>query len=210
VSAPQPTITTDIPDWAPLQETVSRLRAGQESVERFIQRLLEDVEAMQACLAESELQLADSHHRLAEVRAELMRTQQQPDASGAANADGQDRLTELEDERTALELELEQVRMRAAELAETLTEQQRQMVEERAQWTGELRQMRQLLERQPAAAPQEGAPATVAVGANGRQQQVAAPARPVADPVLGSVMAQFEMLQKDVARRRAATRTGKS
>lgn len=113
--------------------------------------------------------------------------------------------TQLEQERLVLETELDTVRNRAAEMAETLADQRREMGEERTRWALELKRMRSLLEalanrqmqppavlgpRQPPIEVEAAAPATTP-----------APA-PSDDPVLESVVAQFEMLQKDIVRRR--------
>jgi chromosome segregation ATPase len=145
-------------------------------------------------------ELADSRSQVHQLREQLL------GAQSASHADVQlrHRLTEVEEERRTLELELESVRQRAAEMAENLVEQKRQMAEDRAQWNTELRQLRRLLERQaellaerthvplaPAASPLPAlAPAAAARGG------------PV-DPVIGDVMAQFERLQQDRQKRRA-------
>jgi len=122
-------------------------------------------------------------------------------------------LAAMERERAVLETELEAVRNRAAEMAEALESQRRQSAEERALWTEELKRLRGLMEalaeRQ---AEEERPPATVPMVRAGAcpanpPQEAAAPAPaagPTADPdpLLNSVMAQFQMLQKDLARRR--------
>jgi hypothetical protein len=131
-------------------------------------------------------------------------------SSAPSQPDGKvdDRLLQLQEERAQfdqermlLEAELEAVRGRAAEMAETLAEERRQTAQERAQWTQELKQMRRLMEMLSAqrfvpATPGEPhamhveppEPVTAAVGGG--------------DPILNSVVAQFEMLQKDRARRK--------
>ena len=122
---------------------------------------------------------------------------------------------QFDQERRLLESELEAVRNRAVEMAEMLDQQKRQATEQQAQWADELKRMRRLMEEmsgrmataQPAPAVERPMP----------MQQPAAPQQPVTsqqpvavaepsdeDPVLDSVMAQFEMLQRDLARRRAA------
>lgn len=151
---------------------------------------------------------------------ELLRRQEQA-ASAPASAppsapDGQllGQVRQLEDERRALEREravleseLEAVRNRAAEMTETLAEQKRQMAEQRDQWAEELRRMRHLLETltgRLAESPSRPEPAAPAAPA-GRPAPAAGPGSPgggAGDAVLDSVMAQFQMLQKDRARRR--------
>jgi DNA repair exonuclease SbcCD ATPase subunit len=84
-------------------------------------------------------------------------------------------------QRTALEAELETLRSRAAEQTEALHEQKRIATRQQAELTGELKRMRSLLEalasqiRGDSSAPAEGTHATM----------------------LSSVLAQFQMLQRD-------------
>ncbi len=104
-----------------------------------------------------------------------------------------------------LERELEIVRARAAELSEAQTQQGRQMAEERERWGEDLKRMRRLLE---VMAERQLAQATAETQAP-RAAPPAATEKPPArqdrgDPVLDSVVTQFEMLQRDLARRRKA------
>lgn len=111
-------------------------------------------------------------------------------------------------ERAVLETELDCVRNRAAELTDALEEERRRVAEERKGWAEELRRMRRLLETladrpSPPATPRGGMPPVQASPAiaGSRLSEEADSAN---DPVLDSVMAQFEILQKDLARRRKA------
>jgi chromosome segregation ATPase len=112
----------------------------------------------------------------------------------------------LEQDRAVLEKELEGVRNRAADLAESLAEQKRLAAQQQTQGNSELQRMRMLLEtlaRQDSTARQKPEieiplPAEPAMPLTKRETIPTAP-----DPVLGSVLAQFEMLQHDRARRRA-------
>ena len=88
-------------------------------------------------------------------------------------------------------------------LVESLEEQKRQASQQQAQWVAELRQQRALLTtlasrltEQKLAAVQSPASPRGAARSEGDGES---------DPALASVMAQFEILQKDVARRRGAT-----
>jgi hypothetical protein len=104
-----------------------------------------------------------------------------------------------------LERELETVRSRAAELSEIQAQQGRQMSEERERWSDELKRMRRLLETMAerqlvqSAAEARAAKTAAPMPAGGQQ---AAPNDDRGDPVLDSVITQFEMLQRDLARRR--------
>jgi chromosome segregation ATPase len=104
-----------------------------------------------------------------------------------------------EQERAALEAELETVRNRSAELAETLSEQKRLSAQQQAEWSSELKRMRSLLEAISGQMVQDGSGTAATRSARGETAAGAA-----ADPVLDSVMAQFAMLQQEVTQRRAA------
>ena len=125
----------------------------------------------------------------------------------------------LEQEKQLLESELESVRNRAVEMANTLAEQKREAAQQQNQWADEIKRMRRLLEdvshrladAVPAAtgsAAASAAPPPTAAAASAASAPYAATAANKAapsgeDPVLESVLAQFEMLQRDLARRRA-------
>lgn len=113
----------------------------------------------------------------------------------------------LEQDRAVLEKELEGVRNRAADLAESLSEQKRLAVQQQTQGNAELQRMRVLLENlarqesfgRPNREIEPSFPVETAAPPVSKPESPAA----AADPVLGSVLAQFEMLQQDRARRRA-------
>jgi SMC interacting uncharacterized protein involved in chromosome segregation len=110
-----------------------------------------------------------------------------------------EQLTALEREREALEVELELVRSRAAELNETVVEQQREIAEQKSELSTELQQLRRLVEKQADLIADRATPS------EGEAARPAEPAPEVTqpnDPVVNSVMAQFAKLQKDVAQRR--------
>ena len=90
-------------------------------------------------------------------------------------------------QRATLEAELDAMRRRAAEQAEALSEQKRLAGQQQAELAGELKRMRSLLE---------------ALGGQVRGGPVVAQRKhkpqPVDSSVLGSVLAQFEMLQRDI------------
>jgi hypothetical protein len=107
--------------------------------------------------------------------------------------------------------------VRTAELSDNLAEMKRETSEERAEWSGELRQLRRTLERQAELLADRLSTAQTidrtAVHQGAEPQSQKAPAeRPTVsaestkstskDAVLGSVMAQFESLQRDRQKRR--------
>jgi chromosome segregation ATPase len=94
-------------------------------------------------------------------------------------------------QRTALETELDTLRRRASEQAEALSEQKRLAGQQQAELAGELKRMRSLLDT--LGSQVRGAPS--APGENAKP-------KPDENSVLGSVLAQFEMLQRDMNLRR--------
>ena len=186
-----------------------------------LQTALEESQRQSDRLAQVADELSRTRTELVEARQEIERFRERLDHGGADRAAAQpdpklqEQLHALEQERAergqervVLESELDMVRNRAAEMAETLAQQQQQMADERQQWAQELKRMRRLLEtlssrglEHPAAA--EALPTRVAPRrTTGKSPDEAPAARPNGDPVLGSVIAQFEMLQKDIVRRR--------
>jgi DNA repair exonuclease SbcCD ATPase subunit len=136
--------------------------------------------------------------QLVEAQSELSSAIQRAAESNVApaTASSSSPPAEWDAERNELESELELVRSRAAELQEIVDTQRRELAGSREEMSGELKQLRRLIEQQaeqavrqaPVAAKHE--PADEAEGASGD------------DPVMNSVMAQFAKLQKDVAQRR--------
>jgi DNA repair exonuclease SbcCD ATPase subunit len=126
-------------------------------------------------------------------------------------AELESRLKEMEEERTnllqgrsVLEAELETLRQRAAELMGTIEEQKHSSIEQQNQLTEELRQQRKVLELVLKRMVELESLANATAKTN---EFVAQTERADAggDSVLSSVLAQFEVLQKDVARRRNET-----
>ncbi len=197
-------------DWNSAHESLAQLAAGYDEVARFLSDLFGKWETLwsdflgrqrawqaEEARARQELEARLEHERAEwavereRLRVEAARTH--GDLARPVDPDQPD------PERIALETELEAVRTRAAELGETLAQQGRQIAEERAAWSSELKRMSGLLESlvdRKAQAPVVVMP----------EPRMTAP-RPMAgddDPVLSSVMAQFEMLQRDLSRRRKA------
>lgn len=118
-------------------------------------------------------------------------------------------------ERDRLEGELELVRTRACELQEVVAEQQDQLAQQHDDVSGELRQLKSVIESQLSSlqrksqpferfttpAPQP-VPTNVTQSSSTPANAESAAEAPPADPVVNSVMAQFARLQKDVAQRR--------
>ncbi len=186
--------------------------AELESARRDLQTQHSELEAIRLERDGLKQQVAQQgdDDRLLTLEAELAAARQQLRSGMAVTVDrgaepgpsltlSGDRLSELEHERDALEAELELVRNRAAELDETVAEQQRALSEQKSVLSGELQQLRRLVEKQAelfATRDESVPPPVVEVAA-----ETAANTQ-MSDPVVHSVMAQFAKLQKDVARRR--------
>ena len=169
-------------------------------------------------LANMAAEAADSRRELAEARSEIAQQCKNLEARQAEAGQGQpgqelqeqsgqmERQQALwEQERALLEAELETVRNRAAEMAESLADQKRQAAGQRAEWADELKRMRRLMENISGRLAEGGFSAS---GHESDSQRPAAAAEDstagTGDAILDSVAAQFDMLQRDLARRRAA------
>lgn len=181
------------------EQAEEALARRAEQVERELadlRRELDHTRAQAARADQTAVALASARAELAQAREEIALLRTQPCEGGASPQV----VSELEHERALLESELEMIRNRAAELTESLAEEKRRMSQERAEWTGELKQLRKTLASQAlgvdvaAARPGEYPPAA---------SRSSAATDSGAHAVLDSVMAQFELLQKDRQRRRA-------
>jgi chromosome segregation ATPase len=213
-----PSIETGSPA---VEQTLNKLRASQAGLDALVVELFNELKSLHGELtqgrrtareqneqAERQIeQLTESldaaRSRLAEVEAELAAALEEAAAREAARADepavdesAQRERDELLVERDALESQLETVRDRAADLVERLEREQREFAEERRQLQNELSRLNRSLVERPAAqpAPPDGARATVPMSAVKSEVQE--------NPVIDSVMAQFQMVQRDAARRR--------
>jgi exonuclease SbcC len=197
-----------------LQATAAAGGSGGGVGAESLAPLLSELGEMRRQLGEAQEQLNQTQSQLAEARVQLGEAIERSVAAAAAQASvvaaegGQPadeqtlaKVGNLERERLELESELELVRTRATELQEVVNQQRRELVEQRADVTTELRLLRELVEQRgtrvtPEYEPEEE-PALVGAAARGSDSGSAP-----ADPVVSSVMAQFARLQKDVAQRR--------
>lgn len=172
---------------------------------------LSQIRAQLQSLAGTSEQAAQLRDRLAAAEADLAASREQA-AVAPATADASELLAAEQSLREQLEAELDALRLRGAELSEALNEQKRLTAAERDQWSEELRQLRRALERQTeflsqrlasngqvaATEPPEGPPSK---SGNGRPP---AGTRPN-DAVVGTVLEQFEQLQKNKVRKLASS-----
>ena len=209
--------------YTPIKQTLASLRSNQEAFASFVAELFGDVSAMQKRLVDLHQALEQERTQVAAERERLAKQREQVvTADPHDDSDLQAKVTELEQERRTLEDELESVRLRAVDLETTLAAQKREMADENARWSAELRQLRRTLDKQAAWITQqtennadhwdESLQPTQSVRASDQRTHPTsfpngAPAR-AADPVVGSILSQFEILQKDVARRREQANNG--
>jgi chromosome segregation ATPase len=201
--------------WAQWQAAHDTARREQAELRDFQEEMRRAWTEFRAAQDETQKHRAELHDvqqsvqehlaRLAAVAAELAEARTQP-AQSADPAQQQQVQQLLEEsrqqrgawelERATLETELQAVRNRATDLMEALAEQKRQAAQQQGEFAGELKRLRSLLE---AVATQMRGEA-MARQAAGKHNEAAAEAAD--DPVFDSVLAQFEMLQQDVSRRR--------
>lgn len=181
---------------ADLRERTERLEQERAELNTQWERAREQAEANRAELAELAEARREIHARRETIEQDASEAGPDPEFQGRFDQVVGER-QELAEERAALETELELVRNQTAELAETIAAERKQSAEERSEGSAELKRMRRLLEL--IADRSTAAPASPQAAARPSGD---AAGEPPADPVLDSVMAQFEVLQKDLARRR--------
>lgn len=121
-------------------------------------------------------------------------------------------LNTLKQERQELELELELVRARSAELQETVSRQKRELAAQQMQVSDELKELRSLIAEQGEHISHHDPSATMEPSIRESSVRKSTPPTPAPaaseeaakpnDPVVNSVMAQFAKLQRDIAQRR--------
>ena len=126
-----------------LREEIKTLGTNRESARDELVQL----RGQFAPLTQAAAEAARLQGELSAAQVEIARLRDQV-ASPAEGAELQEQLCVAQTERQHLQGEQESLRRRASDLAEALEEQQRRSVAEREQWSEELRQARQALERQ--------------------------------------------------------------
>lgn len=190
-----------------LQSELTQLRSqtsksSQRDAERIEQLTLQceslEVEASSADATRLEHELQAARTALAESEAELVALRVQL-ATAHEGDQGSPEAVELASQCDVLEQELESVRVRASELAESLEQTQRATEQQRGEWEQERKQLQAQLDARSlessgahvaAEAPVAAAPPQATGGVDPNQV------------VVGSVMAQFEQLRSQRAKRR--------
>jgi chromosome segregation ATPase len=177
-----------------LERTAAKGNAAESEV-GILRQELEKAAAQSARMAGMAVELADARAELAELKSRQNMGQTQ------VVADLERRLRDVEQDRAALENELDHIRKRAAEANTALAEHKRREAEERAEWSGELKQLRRALEKQSMLLVEQQE--TGYASSTRKTVPVRGESTPtISDPVVDSVMEQFESLQKDMIKRR--------
>jgi DNA repair exonuclease SbcCD ATPase subunit len=174
----------DQADLREIRDNFRQLTGEFSGIKEDVQR---ERKALQDLCANVESQLT----RLSSLTAELAETQARPAHNSQIDdifEHARQQRADWIEQRAALEAELDALRHRAAEQAEALNEQKRLAGQQQAELAGELKRMRSLLE---ALASQFRRESQVP------GQKTKLPS--VDHAVLGSVLAEFEMLQSDIA-----------
>ncbi len=201
-------------EWDSVQESLVAMRAAGDDFEAFFDQTFGELESMCKVLDQHEQCLQDS------AREHLGESSQ---ADGEKDSQLTRQLQESNQQQALLEAELESVRGRAAQTDRLLGEQRKDAATQQSEWAAELKNMRTVLEQvstKISSQPTSPAPAVMPTEAM-PVEAMPVEAMPVAqnnnasnnandnaddaasdDAVLDTVMAQFQMLQKDVARRR--------
>jgi len=201
---------TDDNRWDMLQKKFEEDRTEFSDIRQTVQQQIAQLTAVSGDLARTrnEFQtvrgeLVRHSEELTAVRSQMLAAPQEVESNVQNKIrDMEQQQSLLEKERAAMEAELQSARNRAAEKEELLAEQKRSADLLESNWVEEFREMRQILEalarpvaeskRQIESTPTVTTPSGVAAVALG-------------DPVLESVLAQFEILQQDRLNRRLET-----
>jgi chromosome segregation ATPase len=186
------------------EEGRAEIRGTLQTAQDQIARLAAAAEDLSAARSEFQSvrdELARHGEELAAIRSQTLAASQEVESSiNNKIHDMEQQQSLLEKQRAAVEKELASVGDRAAEIADLLAEQKRMSAPQQGQWAEEMRQMRALLEnmvRQTAQGKRQAEPSPDLKPIS----RVAAVA--TGDPVLESVLAQFEILQQDRVLRRS-------
>ncbi len=191
--------TTELPAVAPAQlpETYQQELAAIEAERAGWREELANMRAQFEPLMAAVSEAASLKQRLAGADNELQQLRQRASAA----PDIEQTLAAEQSQREQLEAELDALRLRAAELSEALAEQKRQSTAERDQWSEELRQLRKALERQSEFLAQRLSQATAGTPTATTPEGSGRSGGKSTDAVVGSVLEQFEQLQKSKVRK---------
>lgn len=194
-------------DWRPIRGSLGAFRAGYEEIEQFVSQLLDEIDAAWRELdAERARQLGASDegicgivHIDAQPGTALLQPLSVPEVRDGSALER--RIAELEEDRYALQAEVDFARNRFAEQSNQMDDERRRAAEERAEWANELRLLREAIHQQMAALNSMPPMSTSRASGDGAATADARNPAPN-DPVLGPLLTQFKILQRDASRRR--------
>lgn len=172
---------------------------------QFVEELLKQLDTLRAEVDTKSRELDEQRAQLAASAEQLRQEREWLAESHTYEKDKADLIEQLQYQRDQLEEEFERVRRQTAEMSNMLDQQKQEIAEERAEWSGELKSMRLLLERHAesvAVAERRPEQDSEALNAGSGELKDRQSSRPSEDPVVNSVMAQFARLQKDAHQRR--------
>ncbi len=126
-------------DFQPVFHASSALCQAHSGLRETAERMFDSLQAMQQQLEQSQRQLMDEQAALQSQR------EQGHTECGQQNCE---HLVALQQQHAAMQTEMQSLRQQAAEMARTIAQQQLQINHERAEWSGELSQMRRILDKQ--------------------------------------------------------------
>jgi chromosome segregation ATPase len=193
---------------AQLSESLDALAAYQSQLDAWQLQLAGERAELRQAREQLERDRADAERAQAqpspEIAAELNETQEKMATLTASLLARTEELRTLDVQRAEVASELELSRARETELTTALDEQQRSLEQERAQWTDELQQLREMLALRAEEASFHGQ--------ESEHGKPSAPDQPVPragtselvknNPVLGSIVEQFGKLRQQRANER--------
>jgi len=201
---------------AQLNESLAALSAYQSHLDNWQQQLARERDDLRTLREQFERDRAASeksrNDASAALASELEAAREKITALTTLLLNRTEELRTLDNRRAEVQTELQLALAREKELKLALDQQKREVDEERSQWAEELRQFREVIERQldsptgpePAAALERPAPPAtppnVVSGGGGGAKVL-----PRENPVLGSIVEQFGKLRQQRAVERQAT-----
>ena len=190
-----------------LSESLAALEAYQLHLDGWQQQLARDRDELQTVREqfERDRSVSDKNHAesSAATVAELHAAREKITALTTLLLSRTEELRTLDNRRAEVQTELELSRARERELKAAIDDQKRSTDDERTEWAEELKQLRDVLERQleapvvdePVATTQRQAPTHAANTSNGTHSE---------NPLLGSIVEQFGKLRQQRATERKA------
>ncbi len=134
-----------------IREALTALRTDQDGIEQSLGLMFDEVDASWDQLDHDRSWIDTRRQEIKQAQVDLAAQRSQWEADRQQWHDAlQQRVVELEKDRLMLQSELESARTRAGELTQALADERQRSATERAEWTEELRLLREALDRQPA------------------------------------------------------------